>query len=53
MIISYGLPLMLLIMIPLIFCVVCIAIDTFVQFKYYLWNREEKKTEDRGDDNAG
>lgn len=34
------LPLFVLVLMPAIAAIVCFAIDTYIDFKYYKWNKE-------------
>ena len=53
MIISFGVPLTILISLPIIACVVCIVIDTWMQYKYYKWNKEIRASEQENQEDEG
>ena len=37
---KFMFPLLLLVILPVVAAVVCFAIDTYIDFKYYKWNKE-------------
>lgn len=52
MIISFGVPFMLLMCVPLAVCVVCIVADTIIEVRYYRWNKELRKQAKENDDES-
>ena len=43
-------PLMVLTLLPIIAAVVCFAIDTYIDFKYYQWNKEKRNNDNAASD---
>ena len=38
-------PLLVLTIVPIIAAAVCFAIDTYIDFRYYQWNKENREKE--------
>lgn len=43
MIISFSVPVFVLFGLPVVTCAACIVADTYFQYMYFKWNKEERK----------